>query len=341
MSDSDVVLLDFRALLEAAPDGIAVVDDQGRILVINDQMSNLFGYDTGELVGRPVEDLIPSRLHPAHLVDRTRYQSEPSRRPMGLGRDLLGLRRDGTEVPLEISLSPIRSGNRTFTIAVVRDIGDRRRLESDRSALQTILDTERERYRIGMDLHDGVMQDIYAVTLGLELISEDLEQDTQAAQDGIHKSIDQLHNVIRDVRSFIFDLRPRQFTGDVRQALIDLGNEFQENSGIPTEVTISADLPELNADLALALYLVTHEAFSNTRKHGHASRITVMLSSENNGVRLQVRDDGRGFDSSVELAEGHRGIRNLISRAQMVGATLRVESAPGAGTCIIVEAPLS
>src|ERR1043165_1666225 len=106
MNDPAVVLLDFHALLEAAPDAIAVVDDGGRILLVNDQMSKLTGYDSSELLGTRVENFIPVSVAHRHGENRRSYNSKPSRRPMGIGLDLVVLRKDGTERPVEISLSP-------------------------------------------------------------------------------------------------------------------------------------------------------------------------------------------------------------------------------------------
>ncbi len=189
MKDAGDVLLDFRALLDAAPDGIAVVDDRGRILVVNEQLSHLFGYEGSELIGERVEALVPPRLRPGHEGHRSSYTTSPATRPMGMGLDLLGLRKDGSEFPLEISLSPVKSGGQTFTIAIVRDSTERRHLRAEEQALRTFLDTEQERHRIGMDLHDGIMQDIYAVTLGLELAHEDIDTDPQAGK-GRRRALD-------------------------------------------------------------------------------------------------------------------------------------------------------
>lgn len=337
MEDPGVVLLDFRALLEAAPDGIAVVDERGRILVVNEQLGHLFGYEPGELVGERVETLVPTRLRPGHEGHRRSYLRAPATRPMGMGLELLGLRKDGSEFPLEISLSPVRSGRQTFTIAIVRDSTERRHLQAEEQALRTFLDTEQERHRIGMDLHDGIMQDIYAVALGLELAHDDIDSDPVAAKQAIGRSIDQLHDVIRDIRSYIFDLRPRQFNGDLRQALLDLGREFQENSSIATDVSVPTELPALEYSAGVACYIITHEALSNTRKYAGASRVEISLRMTDGTLCLEVQDDGRGFDPSVELPEGHRGLRNMASRAEIAGAGFEVESEPGHGTTVRVN----
>jgi len=128
------------ALLDAAPDGIVMVDESGQILLVNRQIEDLFGYDRGDLLGRSVDDLLPERLRPVHRADRTRYRVEPQTRPMGAGRPLLGRRADGSEVPVEVSLSPIKSDNGLRVIATVRDISARTKLEAEARDVSEVLD---------------------------------------------------------------------------------------------------------------------------------------------------------------------------------------------------------
>jgi len=169
---------------------------------------------------------------------------------------------------------------------------------------------------------------------------DDIGADPELAREGVTRAIDQLHGVIRDIRSYIFDLRPRQFTGDLNQALMDLGTEFQENSSIPTEVSVAPEIPTLDHQVGVALYVIAHEALSNTRKYAQASQASIKLHRDGASLRLEVRDNGLGFDTSSEVPEGHRGIRNMASRAGIIGSELHVESAFGAGTAVWVEVPL-
>ncbi len=137
-----------QAFLELAPDGIVVADAAGCILLVNHQTEVLFGYDRSEVVGRPVEILLPVRLHNVHEQHRTRYVAAPHTRPMGRGMDLLGRRQDGSEFPVEVSLSPLPGDHGSLVIAIVRDVTERKRLEAvEREAhqrrldlLQTVLD---------------------------------------------------------------------------------------------------------------------------------------------------------------------------------------------------------
>jgi PAS domain S-box-containing protein len=145
-----------QVITEAAPDGLLVADEGGRILLVNRQIEVLFGYPRGELVGHPIELLVPERYRGAHIVHVQSYGRHPSRRPMGSGLDLWGRRKDGSEFPLEISLSPVTTEEGAFAIAAIRDVTDRRNLEEDRRRAE-------ERYRL---LAEHAQDIVFRVRLG-------------------------------------------------------------------------------------------------------------------------------------------------------------------------------
>ena len=119
----------FRLTVELSPSGMLAVDGRGAILLANAEVERLFGYDRTELVGRPVEMLLPIRLRATHPSHRAAFLAEPAARPMGAGRELLGLRKDGTEFPVEIGLNPVKGGDGLLVFASIVDITQRRQLE--------------------------------------------------------------------------------------------------------------------------------------------------------------------------------------------------------------------
>ena len=132
------------ALVDAAPDGIVLADERGSVLVVNRQLESMFGYDRGDLLGRSVDELLPERFRQVHRAHRTRYRVEPRTRPMGVGIALFGCRRDGSEFPLEISLSPLTTERGVLVVAVVRDISDRMAAEADTRRVHDLLDATRD-----------------------------------------------------------------------------------------------------------------------------------------------------------------------------------------------------
>jgi sigma-B regulation protein RsbU (phosphoserine phosphatase) len=125
--DDILPMRSFWWLIESAPDGIVLVDSEGRILLFNTQAEELFGYQEDELLEKPVEVLIPERFREKHVWHRAAYAAEPRSRPMGLGLDLFGLRRDGSEFPVEISLSPVQTKKGLLVMAIIRDMTEHKR----------------------------------------------------------------------------------------------------------------------------------------------------------------------------------------------------------------------
>ena len=120
----------FESLLESAPDAMVIVDQSGEIVVVNGQAERMFGYKRGDMHGRRIELLLPERLRDRHVAHRTTYAADPILRPMGIGMDLHGRRSDGTEFPVEISLSPVNTDAGAFVSSVIRDVTKRKQMET-------------------------------------------------------------------------------------------------------------------------------------------------------------------------------------------------------------------
>jgi signal transduction histidine kinase len=198
-----------------------------------------------------------------------------------------------------------------------------------------------ERERIGMDLHDGIIQSIYGVGLALDYARMEIQKEPQEAYQKIEKSIDALNAAIRDIRAYILDLRPRQFHGnDLKQGLQRLVEEFQANSGTSALLVGPENgLVDFPAENATALFHICQEALANVAKHSRAKKVDIHLWTTRDRVLLEIADNGQGFDlSKMSVTLGH-GLSNMHLRARKVGGDVEITSYPNEGTNILAWVP--
>lgn len=198
-----------------------------------------------------------------------------------------------------------------------------------------------ERERIGMDLHDGVIQSIYAVGLTLEHANLLLVEEPEQTRKRIDQSIEDLNSTIRDLRAFIMDLRPRQlYEEDLMDGLQRLINEFRANSLVEAKLSGPKDgLDDLPDPHAIALFHICQEGLANIAKHAQAKKVDVTVWTTSDRVLMEIHDDGKGFDTQkVQLTLGH-GISNMHTRARNVGGDLELTSEPDEGTTVLVWMP--
>ncbi len=199
-----------------------------------------------------------------------------------------------------------------------------------------------ERERIGMDLHDGTIQSIYGVGLALDYARMAIQDDPDLARGKIEQAIEGLNATIRDIRSYILDLRPRQFRGqDLMGGLRRLAEEFANN----TSIVIDLDGPDdgqvvLPTAQSAALFHICQEALANVAKHSQAQQIKVELWTAPERVLLEISDDGQGFDlRKMSLTLGH-GLANMQTRSHKVGGDVEITSEPGKGTTVLAWVPI-
>jgi len=321
---SDEVL---RQALDAAPDGIAVVDATGAIVFVNPMIEKLFEYSRDELVGMPVDMLLPESTRSVHAGHRADYTAHPRTRSMGTGLDLHGRRRSGEEFPIEISLSPLRTGDGLLVIAIVRDVAERRaadeELQHGREALALVDDRE----RIARDLHDTVIQRLFAVGLSLQAALTRVVNDP--AIERIQLAVDEIDVTIRDIRSSIFALHTRRpFGASARDDVLTIAREAARALGFEPIVRFDGPVDSLATDEIREHVLATvREALSNVTKHAHASTVNIDLVVDAHQVLLRVRDNGIGIKNP---AVGN-GLRNISERATALGGSCEVTRASAAG----------
>lgn len=198
-----------------------------------------------------------------------------------------------------------------------------------------------ERDRIGRDLHDGIIQSLYAVSLSLEDVPDMMITAPTEAEGRIDAAIDSLQASIRELRNFVFGLRPETFDGaDVAAGIVALGEQFRYNTLVEIDFDVDAEGgQEISPEQGAELLQLVRESLSNAARHSRARHVAVTFRREAGSPTLVVADDGVGFDPSIPVAAGHQGLANMRERAEAIGATIRVESAEGEGTRIIVTMP--
>ncbi len=198
-----------------------------------------------------------------------------------------------------------------------------------------------ERERIGMDLHDGIIQSIYAVGLMLEESLLDSRQSDPATRAKLQHAIDGLNAVIRDIREYIADLRPKRFIFDnLAVGLQMLVREFLMTKPIDAEVDLSEEAGRWLAPVAANdLFHIAQEALSNVARHANATRLKVTLAQVGDRVVLEVVDNGRGFDPARRPSDGSHGLANMEERARAIRGELTVTSEPGKGARVRVSIP--
>ena len=330
----------FRGLLESAPDAMVIVDTGGSIKIVNAQVERLFGYTRVELHNQPVEILVPERFRSAHLRHRVGYVARPGARPMGADLELCGRRKDGTEFPVDISLSPMHGESGMLVIAAIRDLTERREAQSKLDESEAVVERQRvfarliaaqeeERLRIASDIHDDTVQSMTATSLRMQQLRRHLTDPEQI------EVLTRLESAVREsivrLRRMMFDLRPAALDrSGLAAALRELLERFRDE--VAMTYTLENHLTvEPEGGVRTALYRIAQEALVNVKKHSGASNVDVELRTLNGGCRVTITDDGSGFDvKAADSRHGHIGLVSMRERAQIAGGWWTVSS-PGAG----------
>ena len=328
----------FEAVFHASPDPILLVGAEGIIREANPQAEIMFGWSRDDLVGEPVEMLVPQALRDVHRRHRSAYRSHPASRPMGLGMELQAVGRDGVHFPVEISLGPSRDpSGELLVVCVVRGLARSEVLR--RVTAARIAAAESERRRIAGELHDGVKQGLTAIQLHLAALVEMglapeeaavMVTDVQHEMDICHDSLDR---VIRD-------LMPVELEGHELEFALRLLCRRAEEGGFVVEHDIGWAGNALEPEGRLAVFRIVQEALNNAKRHSGAGSATVRYWRKGKRVLAEVSDSGAGF--SPDSLEPHLsiGLGTMRERTQIIGGRLTVASEPGAGTSVLLEVPV-
>jgi two-component system, chemotaxis family, CheB/CheR fusion protein len=339
---------ELRDVLTMAAEGILITDTAGHITFVNAAANAAFGYEGQELIGQSIDLLVPERLRSRHAGHRAAYLGTVSPRRMGPDRSLVGLRKDGTEVEIEVTLSPLLREGGCQVVSFISDVTERRATERrireyqnklQQMAFDAALTEERERRRIAADLHDRIGQSLALAQMKLKSLP------VAGGERGIIDEATQLlAQSLIDTRTLIFDLSPPiLYDLGLKEALSWLAEDLEKRWGLRIEVA-GDDLPKGLGDTEAALvFRAVRELLTNVVKHAQSPSAKISLQSAGEQLLITVTDDGVGFDPdaaaqpSAQRGFGLFSVREQISR---LGGMLEVESAMGRGTRVLLRLPL-
>lgn len=338
-----------RTLLDTASQAILAIDSEGVIVLANRMVGQMFGYPPGELIGEQLEVLVPERLRERHRAYRKQFNANPAPRGMGLGLELLGLRRGGTEFPIEVSLSSVDTKQGRLAVSFVSDITARKlageALRESEQKLRMLAGSlltaqEDERRSLARELHDDITQQLAFLSIELgKLAGEILDSAPRARLQDLHK---QALRASSDVRRLSHGLHPSVITDfGLSVALEEFCEDFERVHGISVEFDELAGDKRLTDSQATCLYRITQEGMRNAIVHGHASEIRVSLSVTHGSVQLKVEDNGEGFAVDQIKGKAGLGITSMTERIRLSGGRLSLVSIPGHGTEITASLPLN
>lgn len=293
----------FRSLLESAPDAMVIVNEQGRIELINTQTEHLFGYCREELIHESVERLIPERLRSCHEEHRFSFSMAPRVRPMGAGMELFARRKDGSEFPVEISLSPIRTENEMLITAAVRDITERKRAErllQEKERLATLGTTA------AVFAHE-IANPLNGISTSLQLVRDavtDIDPEVRDSLEASSAEIERLTQLLKDYRSFArpqrLNLQLVDLQQIIREVLASEGGTYAAKA-IDLEFQISDELPPIHADREKLKQVILNLAKNALEAMGEGGKLTIHLYRSDEYAVLEMADTGEGIPQNLDV----------------------------------------
>ncbi len=357
----------FHGFLETAPDAVVIIDGNGVIALVNSQTEQLFGYGRAELLGRPLEMLMPERYRGSHFAQTRAYTADPRARPMGSGLDLFGMRKDGSEFPIDVSISPLPPQKEIFIASTIRDMTSHRRLEEElRQRTRELEEADRQKDNFLSTVAHELRSPLTVLSLAVQFLRLP-QADPKLHEQTLSRLERQTAYMARLIEDLLDLTRVRCGTFTLRREVVDLRSVFVTAAETAQPLIESREhrleltpFPEplcVIGDPARLIEVVSNllnNAATYTPKGG---RIWLSAAKEGQTVTVRIRDDGMGIpkemlsrvfelfaraapaeDSSAGLGIGLALVRRLV---ELHGGTVEATSdGPGKGSEFIVRLPL-
>lgn len=324
-----------RAILSTTVDGIITINEAGCIESFNTAAEAIFGYAAEEVIGKNVSLLMPSPYQEEHDDYIDNYRRTGRRKIIGIGREVVGQRKDGSVFPMDLAVSEVRLNGRRIFSGIVRDISSRRQMEKEILRI-----SDQERRRIGQDLHDGLGQMLTGIGLISQSLARQMEKKGLDEAKDVQEISDLIHEADQYARSLTRGLTPVELDASgLTTALRRLAANAERLFGIECELDEGGDVLVHDNSVATHLYRIAQEAVSNAVKHGKASHVHMRMTKEDDHVTLSVVDDGIGFPETLDEEKRGMGVHIMRYRSRIMGAKLDIQRRDEGGTEIRCRLP--
>jgi PAS domain S-box-containing protein len=344
----------YAAILESAMDAVITVDESQRVVLFNAAAEAMFGRTREEALGGSLDRFLPDRFRRAHHAHVAAFGAAGiTNRRMGHNTVLTALRADGTEFPIEASISKAGAGEHQLYTVILRDITLRKasedalrqsQAELRELSAQVLQAREDEKTRIARELHDELGQQLTALKMDLEWARGRLPADAAEVSDKLARMNSTLDRTVTATRRISADLRPLMLDDlGLAEAAEWLAKDFEQRSGIVCELALEDPdaLSSLEDATGTALYRMLQESLTNVARHAKATHVEVALGVAGGEVTLTIEDDGRGITDGDRRKTGSFGLKGLRERAHYLGGTVEIGPAKDVGTRVAVRVPAS
>ena len=327
----------FATVFQVSPDAIGIIKAaDGTILDVNEAFTRMLGYTRSDVIGRVWTDvgLVPSTDERDKLIELYRREEKV------VDYELAFKAWDGNTTTVLLSLTSITVSEEACILAIVHDITKRKRAEEALRQAQAELalgirerSAMEERQRLSRELHDSVSQALYGISLGAHTALTLFNSDQEKVLEALNYILAQTQAGLNEMRALIFELRPESLeTEGLLTALTKQTDALRARHEIEIELDLCAE-PDVPLSIKEALYRIAQEAMHNAVKHARSDHLEVHLTREPDGLKLEVCDNGMGFDPQADYP-GHLGLRSMRERVMNLGGALDISSAPERGTQI-------